>query len=190
MTPAMTAAEQLLLESVLQHSEHYLEFGCGGSTLLATRHVKSSVLSVETDRAWISKVKDSLRGIQSTAQTDVIFADIGQTGKLGYPIDPSARHRWPAYYTDVWKHGMAAEIDVVLVDGRFRVASFISALLNGGDEILLLIHDFRSRPEYHVVGGFAREIASSGDLSLFVRAANFEQGQAQSCLAEFAYDPR
>ena len=53
----MSDGEGALFQRQLATATHYLEFGCGGSTLLAVRSPARVILSVESDPAWIGKIQ-------------------------------------------------------------------------------------------------------------------------------------
>jgi len=74
------------------------------------------------------------------------------------------------------------DFDFCLVDGRFRVACFIEALLFLKSGAVLAIHDYATRPAYHVVERFARPIAASGQLSFFVRRHDCNEKDARQVL--------
>ncbi len=52
----MEASEQALLETFLRSSRRYMEFGSGGSTVLAAGLVAESVVSVDSSTEWIDRV--------------------------------------------------------------------------------------------------------------------------------------
>ena len=119
----------------------------------------------------------------------LIKVDIGPVGDWGMPIDPSTRDQWPSYYKTVWAEQESSECDLYLIDGRFRVASFMSAVLHCAPSAVLLIHDYFSRPHYHVVKEICREIARTADLSAFQVPVKIDKARAQAILDAHAYDP-
>ena len=74
LTVHMTADEQAALESALKTSSFFLEFGCGGSTQVARSVSKGRIVSVETDEAWIQKVRES---VPLQEGDSILYADIG-----------------------------------------------------------------------------------------------------------------
>ena len=60
--------------------------------------------------------------------------------------------------------------DVYFVDGRFRVACVCAAFLHasklGRTDVSVLMHDYRERPEYHVVQEFADIVEHSRNKNL------------------------
>src|SRR3954451_7201461 len=67
---AMLEPEQALFRSFLCCSTNYLEFGAGGSTVLAASLVGRSVIAVESSPQWITKVEQACaanrNGLQPT----------------------------------------------------------------------------------------------------------------------------
>ncbi len=190
MTPAMTPAEIALLTRRLSASTNYLEFGSGGSTVLAATLVSHSITSVESDIAWADRVVARIKQGVCRPRLHMIHVDIGETGKFGYPVGLESRDKWDNYYTMVWQELDAAEIDLVLVDGRFRVACFLTTLLRCPPNTRVMIHDFAVRPEYQAVRAFADEAEVADNLSVFTRRRDFNEDDARACVLAHAIDPR
>jgi hypothetical protein len=148
LLPRMSAPEIALFKQHLKGARFLLEFGCGGSTLLAAQQGVRRITSVDSDPAWLEQVaaQPKIRGLQFTGR----YADIGPIGLWGKPRRKAYAHRWPAYSTAVWAE-LKASPDLVLVDGRFRVACCLQALLHTQPGAKILFHDFWDRPRYHAV---------------------------------------
>lgn len=147
--PRMSAKETALFESYLKKSERYFEFGSGGSTKLAVRN-NIEVHGVESDKFWVDTLKQ-----ETGPQCKVDYVDIGPTKEWGYPVDNSHREKFPRYSQAIMQHDKA--FDLILVDGRFRVACTLNAIKQTlekrekRDETVIFIHDFWNRHDYHVV---------------------------------------
>ncbi len=179
MQPLMADAEVALLTSFLRQSRRYFEFGCGGSTFVASRTVAGRVTAVDSSAPWLERMREACRGEGGRAELNLIHVDIGPVGELGMPVDPATRDRWPAYYETVWRHPGSLDADLFLVDGRFRVACFMKTLLNCSPDAVIMIHDF-TRPYYQVIRQVAREIASVDSLSAFLP----KPGQSRELIAD------
>jgi hypothetical protein len=187
MEIAMQPGEVALLRAFLERSKRYLEFGAGGSTYLAAGTAKDWIISVDSSREWLDKVAESVPG---RGRLTLVHFDIGRLGDWGFPADDSVRDRWPLYHEMIWhKDPRAAQADVCLVDGRFRVSCAVRSLLFCRRDAVVLMHDFTSRPQYHVVRSIAREIACCGDLSAFVRSDDFTEAKALDILKDYRFDP-
>jgi hypothetical protein len=182
LRPEMTDAEIGVLRECFSKATSLVEFGSGGSTLLAVRSSSlRRIWSIESDPAWIVK----LRGLPDVAHAEAggrlrfIHADIGRTGDYGMPVEASAQERWPGYYQTVWNDPATVEADLVLVDGRFRVACALEALACCRPHTILLFHDFWNRTPYHPVLAFTDWLGSCDSLAILRRKAvidpaNFE----------------
>jgi hypothetical protein len=168
--PRMTKGEISLFTSFLVKARTYVEFGIGGSSVLASRLVSGLIIGIESDMGWIDLVSEACRAQHS--QPILRHVDIGPTKEWGFPADQSAKERWPAYSTKIWEVAGAAGADLYLVDGRFRVACFAQSVIHARRDSIIAIHDFAPRSHYHCVDQLAREIARYEDLSFFVPRSN------------------
>ena len=107
-----------------------LEYGSGGSTVLASEMADKRVFSVESDKAWSENLKDFLAGHPDRrSEVTLLHVDVGPTKRWGIPAsDKFWRNYWryPAaiYSEDAFQHP-----DLILVDGIFRPACVITAML-------------------------------------------------------------
>lgn len=181
----MYAEEEALLTCFVRNASSYVEFGTGGSTVLASKHVQDRIISVDSSQEWLDLVR--LACTDSRVVPELLYMDIGTTGDWGFPTDNKTRDRWPAYHSEVWNIEGSSEADLYLVDGRFRVACFAQAVLHCKPSACIAIHDFASRPAYHRIKEIAREIATAGDLSIFLPLP--EKEKALALLSEFSHEP-
>jgi glycosyltransferase involved in cell wall biosynthesis len=188
MQPAMSPTEIALLKAILRCSSNHVEFGSGGSTVVASQLVSGSIVSIESSSEWVERVTAACRRIGGLEPT-ILLANIGPIKELGYPRGAEHRHLWNQYHTSVWDRYPLIG-DTYLVDGRFRVACFLQILLHCHSNALILVHDFAGRPEYHVVRGFASEIARVDQLSVFQKRVDLDEAAVRSCFNDYAFDPR
>jgi hypothetical protein len=174
----MEEDEEALFVEFLRRVDSYVEFGCGGSTVLASSVMEGTILALDSSKEWVDQVAAACAKQPHRPQPQIMHVDIGPTGDWGRPIDDRFRDRWPLYATSIWQIAGAADADLYLVDGRFRVSCFMETLLRCRPDAVILIHDFAPRPAYHVVREFAREIATRSSLSAFMRRADFERDKA------------
>ena len=151
----MSEGERELFERTLAKATHYMEFGSGGSTLLAVRSPARVILSVESDPAWLEKIRAHPEIAQAVARQRLFLthADIGPVGEWGSPTDETRRAQWPRYYADPF---FATDIlfDLILIDGRFRVATALAAAACAAESATIVIHDYELRPQYYLVEKF------------------------------------
>jgi hypothetical protein len=151
--PHMTQVCCNALTSALGKCETYLEFGMGGSTTLAARLGVPNIVSVDSSKDWVANISAQIATLEIKGRIQLLHANIGTTGDWGYPIDSSSMVNWPSYYSGPWAtvKENALNPDLVLIDGRFRVACFLYSLLNLNIGSTILWDDYKNRPEYHVV---------------------------------------
>ncbi len=158
--PRMDPEELALFERVLASGRrHYAEFGTGGSTLLASRAGFETLVGVESDAEWARKVREdpAIAPLVAAGRASILHADIGPVGEWGSPVGRSMAERWPRYLATMWaewdRRGLFP--DLVLVDGRFRVACCLSVALLAAatrQAPLVLLHDVQDvRPAYRRV---------------------------------------
>lgn len=173
MQPRMSAAEITQLELQLAGLSSLLEFGCGGSTLVAARQVRR-IVSVDSDPEWLRKVQAEVA--REAVEFTPFHADIGAVGEWGQPTDEGRIRDWPRYHTQIWR-SMSGSPDAVLIDGRFRVACLLQAIIHCKPDCVLLFHDFWDRPHYHVVLRHADVLARVDTLAV-LRARGQVDGKA------------
>lgn len=178
----------------------YLEWGLGGSTAEALRAGARLVVSVEGDAAWVAGARSDpiVAEAEAAGRLTLLHADIGPTGKWGMPVNRSARARWPGYAAAPWAALEAAGAwpELVLVDGRFRVACCLAvarACLGHPDRPppRLMLHDFdERRPHYEPMRLAWEEVAEAATLRVFRLRRGIERTALDALAAEHAFDPR
>ena len=147
----MSQAEAALFAGLLSTGKCYLEWGSGGSTLAAVRSKIRQIVSVETDCAWIERLKENeeiSRAITSN-RLSLRHVDVGPVGQWGIPIGTEKIGNWPLYALDPF---VATDLnfDVILVDGRFRVHCLLAAANCATEGATIFLHDYATRHSYTV----------------------------------------
>ena len=146
----------------LAKARNYLEYGSGGSTVLANQMV-NNLVSVDSDASFLADVRKKLSQADRRAMSKLIHVNIGLTVDWGMPVfrKPTRRRvrRWEEYAKAPWRYfrTIGQQPDLILVDGRFRVACVLESLLSLSplSETKILLDDYVGRPEYSVVEQFA-----------------------------------
>lgn len=145
----MTDSEIEIFTKYLKKAINYLEYGSGGSTVYACKFSNlNKIKTIESD------YKFSLEIQNKCPRADINYINVGRTGKCGTPIDITKRYLWKKY-----SNNYSSEFDLVLIDGRFRVACLLDIIIKKGDPIILF-HDFNNRSEYHIIKEFCTIIES------------------------------
>jgi hypothetical protein len=195
--PHLFAGERALMDRVFAEGcAHYLEFGLGGSTLLAAQAGARAIVAVDSDAAWVDAAARHpavAPGVASGAVT-LIHADIGPVGPWGMPRGSHAAALWPRYVGAAWRAWAArgAWPDLVYVDGRFRVACCLSAVLAtpASAPPRILLHDMGpARPGYARVLAHLEITAAAGSLALLRPRADATRAAMLADLLEAQFDP-
>jgi hypothetical protein len=179
----------------LQESKFYLEFGSGGSTVLAA-HLGKRGFSVDSDRFFLRDVRKKIKG--TTHQLDMVYADIGSTGAWGKPKNkkPTTKRlaAWRNYAEVPFKAIGSEFYDLILVDGRFRVACALKTLYEGAVRkatFTLLFDDYKSRKHYHAIEKFASVTKLVGRMAVIeIDAGKMLKVPSEADIARFARDMR
>ncbi len=166
----MPEAEAARVAEAYGAADVILEYGSGGSTLLASELPGKTVFSVESDRAWAEMMQGWL--VQNPAskgtQVEVIWSNVGETGDWGRPVNDRGWRHYADYPLAVWQREGFKQPDVVLVDGRFRPGCAMATAFCTAKPVTLLVDDYKRRQGYHVVEEFL------GAPRLIGRMAEFE----------------
>lgn len=163
----MPEAEVAHLKQVYSDANVILEYGSGGSTELGARMPGKYIMSVESDREWARNLREKLSIPEVLSPVVVHHADIGKTGPWGRPMDIHAWRRFPNYPNEVWDQTWFRHPDVVLIDGRFRNACFVTVLMRAEKPVRVLFDDYGVRPLYHQVEAFVKPRAMIGRMADF-----------------------
>jgi hypothetical protein len=187
----MSPAELAVLLRVAAHRSVIIEYGCGGSTLALLGCHPLRMASVDSDPQWIAALKehDAVRMAISTGILSMIHGDIGPIREWGNPRDMSRVQHWHRYISAPWSVVGEQQVDVVLVDGRFRVACSIFSLLCGNDKTQIVIHDFWDRPKYHSLLSFADVVERADTLAVLRRQAKLSMREIMATLGRFSLLP-
>ena len=93
-----------------------LEYGSGGSTVLAAEMPGKVVFSVESDPDWLAMMRSWFEANPPQAQLVLHHGDIGPTKAWGKPKDNAAFQKWPGYPISVWDRPDFVHPDLVLID--------------------------------------------------------------------------
>jgi len=149
----------------------FLEYGAGGSSVMVAHAGVKSIYSVDTDKPFLKAVRQRLTDDGIPRRRFIpIYADIGATKEWGRPVDESHAREWPNYCSAPWKKLLKTgeRPDLVLIDGRFRVASFLITMLMAPSGCVILFDDYANWPEYHVVERYLRPARFAGRMAEFV----------------------
>jgi len=180
-------AEKKFLADRYAEAETILEYGSGGSTVLASRMNSKKVFSVESDLNWAKSLRSALSiRFPECKSTHVHHVDIGATKAWGYPIDDSQWKNYHNYALDIWDQSFFEHPDLILIDGRFRLGCFAAALLKVEKPTTVLFDDYFDRPEYHAAEKYCAVSEKAGRMAEFnVKPATWSNDQLTELISWF-----
>jgi len=145
-----------------------LEYGTGASTVQAAEN-GLICFSVETDWKYFLEISERLESYLFNRKVWIFYCDIGPVKEWGYPISDEPDPKFLRYSLFPWVQAerMAISPDLILIDGRFRVASFLSSYQRAEPGTIILFGDYYTRPEYQVVERIGSPFLQIGDLAVF-----------------------
>ena len=190
--PAMPAAEVAYLSERMRKSRCYLEYGSGGSTIQAARSGIGTIVAVESDRAWLDMVRQRLEDVPGRRTLHLMLADIGPTKALGYPVTDAGWQKYSSYPLGAWQRCREASLapDLVLVDGRFRVACCLATFLFARPGCRVLLDDYLERPHYFEVEKYVRRSKTIGRMAEFIVPRWLPRDEVWLAFVKATTDPR
>lgn len=163
-------AEAAALRTAYGEAEVILEYGSGGSTVVAAEMTGKHVTSVESDRGWAKMMQGWFTANPPAKGTtvDIHWSNVGKTRDWGHPADDSEWRRFADYPLKVWQKLGDRHPDVVLVDGRFRIGCALATAFSIRRPVTLLFDDYTKR------SWFAKVEAFLGSPMIIGRMAAFE----------------
>ena len=151
MEPSLAINDKQMFYKYLDNSKIYFEYGSGGSTYQASiRNNIFKIYSVESDKEWHTILQTNIKSnniIYFYNEMNV------QPNNWGYP-GPGSTHIQHIHYSNYIRKLTTDEqnnIDLILIDGRFRVACCLKCFDIINTDCLIAFDDFLDRPQYHVV---------------------------------------
>jgi len=187
---AMTEGETVLLSALAAKAARVVEFGCGGSTRLILAAGQARLLSIDTDAQWLQRAATTPEAEAAAAhgRFTAWHVDLGPTGQWGWPLGPvSADAAW-RYWGAPWLVMPRAEL--VLVDGRFRIACALAAHGRLAADGHVAVHDFWPRRAYQqALAPFFEVVGSAGTLAL-LQPRKVARAEIEAALETHGADPR
>ncbi len=173
------------LQRRLRGTKLFLEFGSGGSTVLANR-LGVRTITVESDPFYGAAVRKALT---NPGLTTMVFPKVGLTKEWGMPVFFKKR-KGLRYASAPFDRLDSLFPDFVMVDGRYRIACVLETARQAhlaGSIAQLMLDDYEGRPRYHVLEGYL------GIPERIGRAAVFTIGKVpvpEDRIAAFDSDPQ
>lgn len=186
-TPSMDELGLAYFKKTVSNSNCYLEYGSGGSTIFAANVAKvPSIISVESDKKWNENVKSSIDN--SLSNLHIEHCDIGEVLDWGHPKNKNNVDNFWQYSFQPWDTASKSSLipDTVLIDGRFRVCSFLTSLLCSRQGTILLFDDYFDRPYYFVIEEICPLQERHGRMGVFISNTNYSYKNLCRMIAKYS----
>jgi hypothetical protein len=167
--PVLTFSSEVSewVRDIYAQSDVILEYGSGGSTVMAAEMPGKTIFSVESDKRWARNLNKYLVSNDLPSKVMMHYVDVGRTGKWGSPIDSKRFRRYHMYPLSIWDHPEFRQPDVVMIDGRFRVACALTTMFRCQKNTLILFDDYKNRRGYHMIDDYLEPKEIRGNTALF-----------------------
>ena len=183
-----------VFRSFLHDCRFYLEYGSGGSTVLAAR-LKKRFISVETDRYYLKSVHKKIGKLAPNQR--LVHADVGLTGPWGTPfwrrLTPRRLKKWTNCLEAPWRLIERNDSpDLILIDGRFRVAATLICCLHlaASSDAHIFVDDYAECAHYHVIEKYATLTATVGRMAVFQPSPSVSIQDLRAAIADYSLDLR
>jgi hypothetical protein len=156
----------ILFKKLVSNCKNYLEYGSGKSTLWAIKNTNCNVYSVETDPEWVNKINTDINETESK-KLNLKYLDIGEVKNYGRPVSYEFHKNFYSYTNFFWDKNI--DPDFILIDGRFRVCSFLTCIKYASEGTQILFDDYCDRQYYHIVENFIKIAEKNFNQALFIK---------------------
>lgn len=167
---------------LIDDTKVYGEYGVGFSTIFANKYKNKYTIAVDSDQFWVNKV---LQNSSSTTPIEISKISLGAVKEFGTPESYDFRHNIKSYLNAIWEKSLKP--DLVYIDGRFRVACFLTSLINAEKDTFIIFDDYALRPQYHFVELFEKPIQQNNRQAIFKVSDNYDSEKLEYYIDKFEY---
>jgi hypothetical protein len=179
------SADSKMFRQIISEAKVYGEYGVGLSTIYSSENKNLVIYSVDSSKDYVQYALDNVN--KDNSNIDIDYVDIGpiQENGGGVPLTYNKKNNFKVYREIIWSKPF--KIDTVLIDGRFRVACFLTSLLYSEKGTKIIFDDYVTRPKYHIVEMFEEPIKSQGRQSLFIASNDYDKELLKTYIDKFEY---
>jgi len=164
-----TTMESAIVERIsreMEKANNYLEWGGGVSTLLAFDCMIPNITTIDTDPQLIRILKEHHHHQEINFKTINPISSNYVLKEWGY-IDSAigTKNQGIEYATAFLPN---QEIDLVLIDGRYRSLCFLMIISNQTKPLSVLFDDYLDRPWYGMIEKYIKPVEFVGRMAIFV----------------------
>jgi hypothetical protein len=172
--PFFKQNDKNLFYKYLYKSKYYFEYGSGGTTYHASLcpNIKK-IISVESDYETHTKIKNMIT--QNSDKITFQYCDMKTLPNTwGNPGKDSTLNDWINYSNQIINvnKSISSNIDLIVIDGRFRVACCLKCHSVINDDCIVIFDDFLNRSYYHIILGYFTVIEQTEDNCMVILKKN------------------
>jgi hypothetical protein len=184
MEPMLPPLEKELYYKYLNKATNYLEYGSGGSTYNAVlKNNIKKIVSVESDKDWYNKMNNMINN------NKLIYKYIELNAKpnnYGYP--ENVPFNIMKLYPSVIEEYKYINFDLILIDGRFRVACALICFKYIDNNCFMIVDDIIGRDYYNEIYNYYDKIESAGRMVIFKK--KYINNPSEELINKYVNDPR
>lgn len=169
-----------LFKELILKADCYGEYGVGQSTMYVNDNSECKIIAVETSKDWFDNISSKINKNKSIIE----LIDLGETNEWGRPRSYKKRDNIKLYISSIWKHDLKPNL--ILIDGRFRVACFLFSIINAKEGSIIIFDDYVPREHYHIVEEVIKPNMLSGRQAIFIKK-DLDLDLANTLLEKFTY---
>jgi hypothetical protein len=151
MIPHLAKNDLEMFTKYLDNCKVYFEYGSGGSTYQASiRENIVKIYSVESDKEWQTKLQENIKNDKVTYFFNEMDTQPNSWGRPGPNSTNIQCINYSNHIRNISKNDQDI-IDLVFIDGRFRVACCLKCFDIINSNCLIAFDDFLDRKYYHIV---------------------------------------
>ena len=193
-SPSLEEESNKYLTDALKQAKFYLEYGSGGSTVLASK-LGVDYITIETDLLFLNAVKNKVNqlGNKNLSKQKYLYRNIGLTSRWGHPLFPDTRRQSLLTkfknYSDP-KFAMRDKPDLIMIDGRFRAVTLLRMYdyLKTYTGWKVLFDDYFSREEYKIVSQFFKVDERLGRLAVLNDIIKCNPDELEEAIGKYITD--
>jgi len=192
--PSLEELSNKFLTNALKKSKFYLEYGSGGSTVLASK-LGIDYITIETDLLFLNSVKHKVKkvGHRNLSKQIYVYRNIGLTSRWGHPLFPKTSKQ--SLLTKFKNYSdpefiMRDKPDLIMIDGRFRAVTLLRMydVLKSYSGWQVLFDDYFSREEYKIISKFFMVDERIGRLAVIKDIINCDPDELNEAIDNYIVD--
>ena len=152
--------------SLLTKHTTFFETGSGCSSIIAKYYAKKTY-AVEGCKKYYDL------GIKNGLKDNIIFKDLKTDNPTwSHPGKKSNLDDWKNYFQS---YKVEYNADVILIDGRFKVATAMDMFNKIRNDTIVLLHEYNKRPQYFIIENYYQYIYHWGSLFAFIKKKDIKE---------------